>query len=89
MVFEGVKSRSRYLKMHNCGFDKPCVELKVVKGLSFLHLQALLSTELYVSNKFSPSLKSIPNMLFLKTKGCTLSSIKNDKRCKLSSTIKI
>ena len=38
-----VKSRSLYLKMNNCGFDKPCVELKVIESLSLLNFQAFLS----------------------------------------------
>uniref|UniRef100_A0A2P2PBY9 Uncharacterized protein n=1 Tax=Rhizophora mucronata TaxID=61149 RepID=A0A2P2PBY9_RHIMU len=28
--------------MHDCGFNQPCVELKIVKGLSLLYLQAIL-----------------------------------------------
>jgi len=31
-----------YLKMRYCGLDKPCIELKVIKVLSFLYLQAFL-----------------------------------------------
>jgi hypothetical protein len=34
-----------YLKMRYCGLDKPCIELKVIKVLSFLYLQAFLTTK--------------------------------------------
>lgn len=32
-----------YLKMHNSGCDKPCIELKLIKVLSFLNLPMFLS----------------------------------------------
>lgn len=31
-----------YLKMQNCGLDKPGIELEVIEALPFLHFQALL-----------------------------------------------
>lgn len=38
-----IRLQNLYLKMENCRCDKPCIELEVVKVISFLNLKMFLS----------------------------------------------
>lgn len=38
--------RSLYLKVDNCGFDKPGIEEEVIESLPLLHFQTLLRTKI-------------------------------------------